>query len=46
MENFKPVPAAIGGVLIGLSAALLWVTKGRAALPPRAPVISLGAPPS
>jgi len=31
MENFTPVPAAIGGVLIGLSAALLWVTKGRIA---------------
>jgi uncharacterized membrane protein YedE/YeeE len=31
MENFTPVPAAIGGILIGLSAALLWVAKGRIA---------------
>ena len=31
MENFTPVPAAIGGVLIGLSAALLWVAMGRIA---------------
>ena len=31
MENFTPIPAAIGGVLIGLSAALLWVAKGRIA---------------
>jgi uncharacterized protein len=31
MENFTPVPAAIGGLLIGLSAALLWVARGRIA---------------
>ena len=31
MENFTPVSAAIGGLLIGLSAALLWVAKGRIA---------------
>ena len=31
MENFTPVSAAVGGLLIGLSAALLWVAKGRIA---------------
>lgn len=31
MENFTPVSAALGGLLIGLSAALLWVAKGRIA---------------
>ena len=31
MENFTPVSAAGGGLLIGLSAALLWVAKGRIA---------------
>ena len=31
MENFTPLSAAIGGVLIGLSAALLWVAMGRVA---------------
>ncbi len=31
MEHFTPVPAAIGGALIGLSAAILWVMKGRIA---------------
>ena len=31
MENFTPISATIGGVLIGLSAALLWITKGRIA---------------
>ena len=31
MENFTPLSAAIGGVLIGLSAALLWITMGRVA---------------
>jgi uncharacterized protein len=31
MENFTPVSAAIGGALIGLSAALLWVAIGRIA---------------
>ncbi|HVM80570.1 MAG TPA: YeeE/YedE thiosulfate transporter family protein [Stellaceae bacterium] len=31
MENFTPVSAAIGGILIGLSAALLWLMNGRVA---------------
>jgi uncharacterized protein len=31
MENFTPLSAATGGVLIGLSAALLWVAMGRIA---------------
>jgi hypothetical protein len=31
MENFTPLSAAIGGILIGLSAALLWVAMGRVA---------------
>jgi hypothetical protein len=31
VENFTPVSAAIGGGLIGLSAALLWVANGRIA---------------
>jgi uncharacterized protein len=31
MENFTPIPAAIGGALIGLSAALLWLGNGRIA---------------
>ncbi|HYM71830.1 MAG TPA: YeeE/YedE family protein [Stellaceae bacterium] len=31
MENFTPVSAAIGGVMIGLSAALLWLANGRIA---------------
>ena len=31
MENFTPVSAAVGGLLIGMSAALLWVAKGRIA---------------
>ena len=31
MENFTPVPAAIGGALIGLSAAILWLGNGRIA---------------
>jgi uncharacterized membrane protein YedE/YeeE len=31
MENFTPLSAAIGGALIGLSAALLWVAMGRIA---------------
>ena len=44
MENFTPVSAALGGALIGLSAALLWLADGRVAgisgiagglLPPR-----------
>jgi uncharacterized membrane protein YedE/YeeE len=31
MEHFTPVSAAIGGVLIGLAATLLWVSVGRIA---------------
>jgi uncharacterized protein len=31
MEHFTPVSAAIGGALIGLSAALLWLSLGRIA---------------
>lgn len=31
MEHFTPVPAAIGGALIGLSAGLLWLANGRLA---------------
>src|SRR6266511_2836922 len=31
MVNFTPVPAAIGGALIGLSAALLMLLTGRIA---------------
>ena len=31
MENFTPVPALIGGALIGLSASLLWLMRGRVA---------------
>jgi uncharacterized membrane protein YedE/YeeE len=31
MENFSPVSASIGGALIGLSAALLWLGNGRIA---------------
>jgi hypothetical protein len=31
MENFTPVPAAIGGALIGLSAVLLMMSTGRIA---------------
>jgi uncharacterized membrane protein YedE/YeeE len=31
MEHFTPFSAAIGGVLIGLSATLLWVSNGRIA---------------
>jgi len=31
MEHFTPVSAAIGGVLIGLSAGLLWLSVGRVA---------------
>lgn len=31
MENFTPVSAAIGGILIGLSAAVLWIANGRIA---------------
>ena len=31
MENFTPVSATLGGVLIGLSAVLLWLFNGRIA---------------
>jgi uncharacterized membrane protein YedE/YeeE len=31
MENFSPLSAAMGGALIGLSAALLWLANGRIA---------------
>lgn len=31
MEHFTPVSAAIGGTLIGLSAAFLWLSLGRIA---------------
>lgn len=31
MEHFTPVASAIGGALIGLSSALLWVMNGRIA---------------
>ena len=31
MENFTPLSALAGGVLIGLSASLLWLTTGRVA---------------
>ena len=31
MQNFAPLSATIGGLLIGLSATLLWVVNGRTA---------------
>ncbi len=31
MENFTPLSATIGGVLIGLATTLLWVVNGRTA---------------
>jgi uncharacterized membrane protein YedE/YeeE len=31
MDTFTPIPAAIGGLLIGLSAAILWLGNGRIA---------------
>ncbi len=31
MDSFTPIPAAVGGLLIGLSAALLWLGNGRIA---------------
>jgi uncharacterized membrane protein YedE/YeeE len=31
MQNFTPLSATIGGILIGLSATLLWVVNGRTA---------------
>lgn len=44
MQNFTPIPATVGGLLIGLAAAILWLGNGRIAgisgmysqfLPPR-----------
>ncbi len=31
MENFTPLSATIGGILIGLAASLLWAVNGRTA---------------
>ena len=31
MDTFTPLPSAIGGALIGLSAAILWLGNGRIA---------------
>lgn len=31
MDSFTPIPATIGGLLIGLSAAILWLGNGRIA---------------
>ena len=31
MDHFTPIPATIGGLLIGLSAAILWLGNGRIA---------------
>lgn len=31
MDTFTPIPATIGGLLIGLSAAILWLANGRIA---------------
>ena len=31
MDNFTPVSAAVGGALIGLSTAILWLANGRIA---------------
>ncbi len=31
MTEFTPLSATIGGILIGLSAGLLWITNGRTA---------------
>jgi len=31
MDTFTPIPAVIGGTLIGLSAAILWLGNGRIA---------------
>ena len=31
MDTFTPIPATIGGLLIGLSAAILWLGNGRIA---------------
>jgi uncharacterized membrane protein YedE/YeeE len=48
MENFTPLTAALGGTLIGLSAAVLWLGNGRLAgvsgifgklLPPHSAVV-------
>jgi hypothetical protein len=31
MDHFTPVSASMGGVLIGLSATMLWLANGRIA---------------
>ena len=31
MDAFSPIPATIGGLLIGLASALLWIGNGRIA---------------
>ena len=31
MDSFTPIPATVGGLLIGLSAAILWLGNGRIA---------------
>lgn len=31
MESFAPLPAALGGILIGLATAVLWIGNGRIA---------------
>jgi uncharacterized membrane protein YedE/YeeE len=31
MQNFTPIPATIGGLLIGLASAVLWLGNGRIA---------------
>ena len=31
MENFTPIPALVGGAIIGLSASLLWLMRGKVA---------------
>lgn len=31
MDSFSPIPALIGGVLIGLASAVLWLANGRIA---------------
>lgn len=31
MENFTPVSAAVGGILIGLASGILWLANGRIA---------------
>ena len=31
MENFSPLPALLGGIMIGIASALLWIGNGRIA---------------